>query len=266
MAAQRKPARARNAKISPGSRRHVAVCSLACLIAALCLAAGAYGFVQTRLWLRDIARYSRPLRVQMTAAPDWISPPAAAALASSVADIAPDATASSVASTILASSWVRSVKVRRLRDEFKVDVEFRRPRLAVAWGNQCCYVDQDGVALDPDGLTPQVGANCLTFEGIEARGVPQRGKVVGEPAVVAAASLVEAIRELASPLELDRVHVARPPGIGEPEFLFVTRAGARIVWGRRADDQDAKLARLRSLVEKNVALSPDRLFDLRDPR
>lgn len=142
-------------------------------------------------------------------------------------------------------------------------VEYRRPLLAVAWGDRCCYVDREGVALDPDTLSPTSAAGCMTLEGIESRGIPERGRVVDEPSVVIAASLADRIGELAAPLELDRIHIDRSNDSMAPEFLFVTRNGARIVWGRRESDESEKLAQLRSLVENNTRPSPDQVLDLR---
>ena len=231
-------------------------------LAALVLAGDAAA--SARAFLRNQARPA--VAVRAPAGPAWTSIDPAAAIRQELARRhSSGLSAADVGRAFEQSSWVRSARVRRTREGFRVDLDYRRPILAVAWGDRCCYVDRDGVALDVDSLAEAAAAECLTLEGIEARGRPSVGRPIPDPRVVAAARLTDEIGVLSSPLGLDRIHCEAVGGRQEPHFVLAAQNGARIFWGAASAQSEQKIGRLRQIVAGGEMIPPGGVLDLRSP-
>lgn len=230
-------------------------------LAALVLASDAAA--SARLFLRNQAQPN--VSVAAPARPNWVSIDPAAAILHDLALASSALSAADVGRAFEQSPWVRSARVRRNRGGFRVELDYRRPILAVAWGDRCCYVDRDGVALDVDAIAEAAAAECLTLEGIDARGRPRVGRPIPDPRVLAAARLTEEVGVLSAPLGLDRIHCDAVSGCREPQLVLAARNGARILWGAADSRSEWKIGRLRQIVAGGETLPPGGVLDLRSP-
>jgi hypothetical protein len=178
-------------------------------------------------------------RVGVRAKPDWLQGPLLLAVSKDLAPalqdqiaILDEPAARDLQARLQLSPWVRgAVLAREFPDRFRVDLELRRPVLAVrtAGGEPLCLVDRDGTALpwfETDLPTVRLhregGAPTLRFEP---------GRRVDEPRVVAAAAIAVEWRDELAPrvsgcprlLEVDTTNLGESwmRGRGYPEVRVI---------------------------------------------
>jgi hypothetical protein len=235
------------------------------VLALFSLAAIGFGFSAGRSALRDQVATHHPAELSITPLPDWIAPTGSPAKHVSPADLA-HASARKLTQLLENSLWVRSVKIFRQSTGFHADIEYRRPVLAVAWGDgRYCFTDRDGIALDVETLTARGGSSCLILKGAESKGFPAAGELLADCRVPDIGKLAEKLQALREPLHLETILLATSSKSRFARIEILTRTEGRVLWGELGKNDEKKLALLVERTRLGATLSKGDVWDLDQP-
>lgn len=147
---------------------------------------------------------------------------------------------------IESSPWVRRVHIRRSFQNLSIDVEYRKPVLAVPWQSKFCYVDQDGIVLPAVQASDDSLRRCLVLLGADSPLLPQVGARFSDRRVADAAKLALRLDEVRSVLPLTTIAVRSAAGEPFTADLF-TYNGSRVAW--HPTDEDGTGRRIDALCE-----------------
>ncbi|MFO0944777.1 MAG: hypothetical protein U1D30_02340 [Planctomycetota bacterium] len=174
---------------------------------------------------------------------------------------------------IESSPWVSKVEVRKSHRHLGIKVDYRRPVVCVpvGQGDKCCYLAEDGTVLPFAEATPASLETCLVVEGIQVESLPDAGRPIGKPGILAAAQLASLLLEKKESLDLLVIVIGNETSAGFGCELR-TRRGSRIAWGTiRPGDPGAsreKMSQLQLHRERHGSLEKPRgpyYFDLTQP-
>jgi hypothetical protein len=235
------------------------------LLALFSLAVVAFGFSAGRSALRDQFVRQNPSELSITPLPDWIAPAGSPAKLVSSADLS-HTSARKLTQLLEASLWVRSVKIARRSTGFHAEIEYRRPVLAVAWGDgRYCFTDRDGIALDVETLTARGGGACLILKGAESKGFPAAGELLPDSRVLDIGKLAEKLQAVREPLQLETILLATGSKSRFPRVEILTRTEGRVLWGELGKNDEKKLAQLVERTRLGATLSKGESWDLDQP-
>lgn len=134
--------------------------------------------------------------------------------------------------------WIESV--REVRTTFPpkivINVTYRRPVALVALKAGSYPIDPEGVLLPPSDFTPADAAKYPVVQNVRSVPGGPAGVSWGDPVVLAAARLADALRNDWKDLQLTAIIAPKPTrGNVDPADLIFTLAakgGSKIVWGR----------------------------------
>ncbi len=225
------------------------------ILVLVALATIAFGFTTGRSALRDQVVRKHPAELSITPLPDWIAPTGSPAKIVPLTDIA--STSPRKLTQLLENSpWVRSVKITRQSTGFHAEIEYRRPVLAVAWGDgRYCFTDRDGIALDVETLTARGGSACLILKGADSKGFPAAGERVADNRIPDIGKLAEKLQALREPLHLETILLATSSKSRFPRVEILTRTEGRVLWGQLGKNDEKKLAQLVERTRLGATLS-----------
>jgi hypothetical protein len=162
--------------------------------------------------------------------------------------------------------WV--AKVHEVRKRYpahvKVDLSYRQPLLVVETPGELLPVDRQGVLLPAEEFSPLEKARFPRLIGLGTAPLGTAGEPWGDPRVLGAAEIVDALGPAWNELKLDRIAASSKPISHTPEdylYVLLTRGGTQIIWGRAPHIKAAgeltaaeKLRRLRTYVERHGTL------------
>jgi hypothetical protein len=222
----------------------------------------AWGVSAARSSLRAAVQTQQPATLQITPLPDWIAPSGSPAAKIPPADLA-GASARKMTQRLETSPWVRSVKVRRVPAGFQAEIVYRRPVLAIAWGDgRYCFADRDAIVLDLETLTARGGSACLTVKGAQTTGFPAAGQPLADPRLTEVGGLAEKLLSLREPLHLETILLTSDARARWTAVDILTRTDGRIHWGEMGKNDEKKLAMLVERTRLGASLPKGETWDL----
>lgn len=134
--------------------------------------------------------------------------------------------------------WIESVREVRLTypPQIVVQVDYRRPVALVALKSGLYPVDPEGVVLPPADFSPKDAERFPVVQNVRSVPAGPAGLAWGDPVVLAAARLADAMRNDWPDLQLTAIVAPKPAkaDIDPSELIFslTAKGGSKIVWGR----------------------------------
>ncbi|HVJ80129.1 MAG TPA: hypothetical protein VNC50_03575 [Planctomycetia bacterium] len=266
MSKQKRTMREKEAPPHVGTGFGIALAGVA--LAAAALAAGGAAAVD---WLRGEA-VSIPILQTAVSESDLPSPPpwirhdvaekrlAEPLLLSRADPEAPRRLSEAFSKSTAWSSWIRRVEVRRTGNGFAVELDYRKPVVAIPWRTEFAgiFLAEDGTVLFAQAAREDALRACLTLDGLAETEIPPVGKPFPDSRAVTLARLGALLAPHRAELRLARIAITSSSD-APLEVELKTVGGSSVRWiagGRLPDPQTERrmLDELKGLVEPRRGL------------